>query len=74
MLHCSAGINVLRQFRRGRGWEIDFMLKTKTFWLGVITIGLGAAQYVNGDSANGSQNVIIGLGLIFGRQAIMGVK
>ena len=50
------------------------MLKTKTFWLGIITIGLGVCQYVNGDSANGSQNVIIGLGLIFGRQAIMGVK
>ena len=50
------------------------MLKTKTFWLGTCTIAFGLYQIYSGNSDSGSQNLVIGLGLIFGRQAIMGVK
>lgn len=44
--------------------------KSKTFWLGIVTVAYGAVEVVNGGGDQGVQKIIIGMGLIFGRDAI----
>lgn len=41
--------------------------KSKFFWLGVATVIYGGVEAINGDQANGVQKIMIGLGMIFGR-------
>lgn len=46
------------------------MLKSKTFWTGVLTVCGGVAMLLNGDQATGFQTILGGLGMIFTRHAI----
>jgi hypothetical protein len=47
------------------------MLKTKTFWVGIITIASGAVMLVfDEDRSKGTQTILAGLGMIFVRHAI----
>ena len=47
------------------------LLKTKSFWVGLVTVGAGIFFYVKGgDVSLGTQLVLIGLAIITGRDAI----
>ena len=50
------------------------MLKQRTTWCGVGVCVLGGYQIFTGDSSNGIQNILLGMGIIFGREAIAEVK
>ena len=50
------------------------LLKTKTFWTGILSIALGIYLYVNGKTVEASQLIIIGLGLIGLRDAIRKIE
>lgn len=47
-------------------------LKTKTFWLGLATMGWGIFQLATGNG--GTEEIIAGLSLIFGRDAIAKIQ
>lgn len=47
------------------------ILKTKTFWVGLAWIIKGGiTMYLSGDFASGGQDILIGLALITGRDAL----
>ena len=47
------------------------MLKTKTTWAGLLTIGAGVIEWVfEGDRSAALEKIMLGLGLIFMRHAI----
>lgn len=46
------------------------LLKTKTFWVGIATIGFGAYQFIMGDQKQGVDTILIGLAMITGRDAL----
>jgi len=46
------------------------MIKTKSFWTGILTICGGMAMILNGDTTNGFQTIAIGASTVFIRQAI----
>ena len=46
------------------------ILKTKTFWIGVISIALGIFLHVSGETVSGVQLIMLGLGLLGLRDAI----
>jgi hypothetical protein len=48
------------------------LVKTKTYWTGVASIATGIGLYCDGASAQDAlQMIVLGLGMIFGREAIM---
>jgi hypothetical protein len=49
------------------------ILKSKTFWTGLVTVAFGVAQIVNGNTSSGIQTVLIGVALVTGRDAIQKV-
>lgn len=52
---------------------MDFIkrnLKTKSFWLGVLSIAWGVYEMVSGNLDSGKAEIGAGLGLIFVRDAI----
>jgi hypothetical protein len=46
------------------------ILKKKTFWVGVATIGVGVYEIATGSGSGGIEKILLGLGMITGRQAI----
>ena len=44
--------------------------KSKTFWLGIATVIYGGVEITTGNNEGGINKIVIGLGLIFGRDAI----
>jgi len=46
------------------------LLKTKTFWVGVITVGAGIVEGIFDGWSQGLEKIMLGLGMIVGRQAI----
>jgi hypothetical protein len=46
------------------------MLKSKSFWTGILTVCGGIAVILNGDSETGFQTIAIGLSTIFLRHAV----
>jgi hypothetical protein len=49
-------------------WKV--LLTSKTFWAGILTIGLGITQVVNGDVSTGSTTIAAGVGMICLRDAV----
>jgi hypothetical protein len=47
------------------------LLRTKTFWAGIGTIGTGVYLIVNGNVVEGIQSISGGLGMIFIRDALV---
>jgi len=46
--------------------------KTKTFWVGLLTVGAGVLEGIfDGDWASGSEKIIAGLVIITGRDALL---
>lgn len=51
--------------------ELKTLVKTKTFWVGLITIAAGVVEGVFDGAWNDAlTKILIGLGMITGRQAI----
>lgn len=50
--------------------NIKDLISTKTFWLGIVTIGFGITQIAHGNTDSGIQSIALGLGMITGRDAI----
>lgn len=47
------------------------LLKSKTFWTGVLTVAYGVYQIVQGTpTQDGVQSIALGLAMIFGRAAV----
>jgi len=46
------------------------LIRTKTFWGGVGTIGYGIYLFLSGNPQEGIQNILIGLSVIFLRDAV----
>lgn len=46
------------------------LLKSKTFWTGVITVLFGVSQIANNMQDQGIQTILMGAAIIFGRNAI----
>lgn len=46
------------------------LFRSKTFWLGLGTIIYGAVQCAHGDSLTGINTIILGAGMVTGRDAI----
>lgn len=45
------------------------LIKTKTFWAGISGIAVGIGQITTGDVPGGLQSIVVGLGIIFLRDA-----
>jgi len=45
-------------------------MKSKTFWLGAVSVAVGAVLIAKGNTEKGMQTVAAGLAMIFGRDAI----
>lgn len=54
----------------GQRMNFKERLKSKTFWVGLGTVGFGIFQCVKGDSNTGVTTILMGFGMIFGREAI----
>jgi hypothetical protein len=50
------------------------ILKTKTFWVGLVTILFGGVQVAGGNQDSGIQTILIGFAIITGRQAISKIE
>ena len=50
--------------------KIKNLLKTKTFWAGLASVGAGVGEIVAGSLSNGIQLVLAGISVIFIRDAI----
>lgn len=50
--------------------DIKGLMKTKTFWGGLSSVLYGVYQIVEGNTQEGIQNIIMGLSIIFIRDAI----
>jgi len=48
--------------------------KTKTFWVGILSIAAAAVDFAFGDRAGAVNKLLIGIGLICGRDAIRKVE
>jgi len=46
------------------------MLKSKTFWTGLGTVGFGIYLVATGDTTTGVQTISVGLGMIFLKHAV----
>lgn len=45
-------------------------LRSKTFWTGIVMVGLGIYRSIEGDAENGMELIVEGIGLIFLRSAV----
>jgi len=50
--------------------KIKTLLKTKTFWAGLASVGAGVGEIIAGSLSNGLQLVLAGISVIFIRDAI----
>lgn len=46
------------------------LIKSKTFWTGIIMVASGVMAYLNGDQTQGINTALQGLGLVFLRHAV----
>jgi hypothetical protein len=45
------------------------LFKSKTFWTGLATLGFGIYRVIQGE-VDGAETILLGIGMIFGRDAI----